>query len=177
MDITSSTRWLERYILERSAVPTDFSKPEYQIVMNFTMLWNIFESQYLPYSKARKLFSYKVKQLIVPERIVDETFSFFQERYIGKDRDIEHGSLNTLFTQSKDGQREMIVVQKLLEHPQDSIDKKIACFSIIYRYRNNLFHGNKDLQQIWRQSELFYRACDYLIACMNIEENRRITDE
>ena len=59
-------------------------------------------------------------------------------------------------------------VKRILLHGSDDSSETIkAIILIIYRYRNNLFHGEKEIDLLPNQAEGFIRANKFLIACLD----------
>ena len=171
-----STEWLEGYLFSQNVNNNDITDSRCRIILDFTLLWNLFESQLL--SKASDRIDPEYKELsiakqrellsrlfIVSPDALDKVSSFLKTRYIGGPDCPPQVPLFSLYERDK-GKEEQESIRRLLSSPKDEGDVKQACYMIVYRYRNNLFHGNKDLSIIWEETEIFHYACDYLIDCL-----------
>ena len=126
---------------------------DYNRITDFLLLWTIFE---------RELFSSSCKFSLIKSYIsdnireFDETsceavFSYFKSRYRENDACFE--SLRFRDRDPKEAVKNAFLSEApLLE------DKIFASMAIIYRYRNNLFHGIKDVTTINYQKDNFIYA-------------------
>src|SRR5690606_30171271 len=87
---------------------------------------------------------------------------FFRNRYF------TNGEINTHFQSLnfRDRNPDLRYKERLIEilekeQPSDN-DKLFACFIIIYRYRNNLFHGSKNIARLEGQIEIFEKSNQFL---------------
>jgi hypothetical protein len=93
----------------------------------------------------------------------NEHITYFKDRYIDENRTNER--FNHLRINNQ--QYSNLVTNVLLE--QDTRESSIimALFVIVYRYRNNLFHGNKNILNLDTQEVNFYHANLILTKVLN----------
>lgn len=61
----------------------------------------------------------------------------------------------------------------MLANPPPVREKLIVCLLIVFRYRNNLFHGNKWTYRLEGQHQNFEHATQLLLAVIAFEASRR----
>lgn len=172
-----STAWLEDYVLKQSGNPIDLSDRHSQAITIFALLWNLFESRFLQnvdvWTEANRG---PIPKLL--EESINKVYGFLKQRYkdyLGladvKQQEQFYRILGFIRLENgiekKDSYRKK--VYQFLSTPSSLEEKKYACLMVIYRYRNNLFHGNKDLARIWNERDLvlFEVVCDFLIAYLD----------
>lgn len=149
---------------------SDFSSltaEEIKAISSFFLIWSYFEEQKLECSADRKKFL-KLGDLLASQNkfseiFLDEMANYFQERYVSE------GSLNYRFEylhleQSRNPQE---VFDMLLNADCDAKTKFIGCLFVVYRYRNNLFHGPKWRSFLKEQKANMEMASNFLISIMN----------
>jgi len=123
-------------------------------IRDFSLMWNIFER----ITCNQNFNIQRINQLIVDNNI---PFSEFEEElYYFKQRYVSNGNLNYRFhhLNLRNGDRPLVVQQVLLGVNTNNIEKILTCIIIVYRFRNNLFHGIKDIQRIDEQRNNFIVA-------------------
>ena len=165
-----STEWLEVYLSQKSGNQCDLKDHHYKIIMDFTLLWNLYESHLLKGTKDKKKRENLARGFSLPQPILHAVFSFFRNRYISTQDSSPAVPLSSLFEPNK-GIKDQAILERFLSAPNGEGDMKQACHMIICRYRNNLFHGNKKLSQVWNESTIFVAACDFLMACLGEPES------
>ena len=172
-----STSWLEDYFSKQAGNPINLSDSHSQVITNFTLLWNLFESRFL---QVDKIWT-EANRGPIPKQFdkpINKAYRFIKQRYkdyLGlTDANKEEQFYRILGfirlengIEKKDSYRKK--VYQFLSTPSSLEEKKYACLMVIYRYRNNLFHGNKDLARIWNERDLvlFEVVCDFLIAYLD----------
>lgn len=146
-------------------------------IMNFALLWNMFEGRifgkYIKKSgideKTPKIAKY------IKEEVIDDAFSYFKNRYVeeeeGKykfkhlylDRTLNKTAIETIY--------ETLKVNSCMKE-----EKVKIILYIIYRLRNNLFHGEKEAYELYAQNEMFGVCNSFIIECLKHENLIRIND-
>ena len=137
------SQWIDNYL--HISIDTE----EYVEVRNFLILWNIFEAKWFKCNFGRN------KSNI-------QTLQYLQRRYI------KNGSTNERFMRLRlrNNDDTTSVQRVLLGLTNNSCDIIKAIIMIIYRYRNNLFHGEKAIASLPIQKDNFIYANKFLIACL-----------
>lgn len=155
---SKSTKWLECYL------HVDINKPEFDELRNFLLLWNLFEAELFS-CDFRRNKNKVIKKLQFDELLLNEVFIFMQNRY-SKD--------NVRFSKLKiRTKKERTKILQILQGGMISNEEKIyVVMTIIYRYRNNLFHGNKTIANAAGQTEMFEMANKFLISCLDKHQDQ-----
>jgi hypothetical protein len=140
-------------------------------IFYFTLIWNLFEKELCntfahisthPKAEAEKLHSDIDKQTL------HAVFAYFKHRYITPD-----GHTNDLFDSFKFGQNsgdgqpfKEFVRQGLVNSAPSDQEQLQALLYIVFRLRNNLYHGIKDVAKLYEQNENFKQANHLLVACL-----------
>lgn len=115
---------------------------EHEALQRFTLLWTLFEAQVLENNASVRKISEKTKG-IDPKIIDGEWFkdhlAYFSNRYIEDGRTNYHFDLLHL----RKNDNPDLVRSVLTGKNTDSVSQLIACLTIVYRFRNNFFHGIK----------------------------------
>jgi hypothetical protein len=124
----------------------------------FTLLWNIFENElFNTHFSATKLRAW-VDGNQFDINLFEEDFNYFRERYTQ-----EEYRFNILFPTRQGRENERGIVFNFLTNETTSIRNKIYSLGMIcYRFRNNLFHGNKQVEELPTQIENFIRVNNVL---------------
>lgn len=147
------SQWIDNYL--HISIDTE----EYVEVRNFLILWNIFEAKWFKCNFGRNKSN--IQNIHLASDIVNQTLQYLQRRYI------TNGSTNERFMKLRLGNNDMTSVQcVLLGRTNNSCDIIKAIIMIIYRYRNNLFHGEKAIASLPIQKDNFIYANKFLIACL-----------
>lgn len=136
----------------------DINEETLNEIKNFTLLWNIFESEIFNNSFSINQLANVIRGKSLNFVEFHEIFAYFQSRYI------ENGVTNNRFgfLNFRPRDREVLVSDALLENNVSGNDKILAIGIIVYRFRNNLFHGMKDFRFLNNQIENFSQANRYL---------------
>lgn len=137
---------------------TNFTENDLLNVKNFSLIWNVFES-----TACANHFSINRIEQEIGNRNIDvnnftDNIAYFKNRYV------TNGALNGRFAHLnfRPNDRQALVEDVLLEINTSPNDIILAIVIIVYRYRNNLFHGVKNIQQIDGQNENFQNANTFL---------------
>jgi len=136
---------------------------EIKNVRDFSLTWNIFDNLVCQ-------SEFSIRRIEVEYSIIDFTneeiqpyFEYFRNRYVAEN--VINERFNYLRFRSND--REEFVRDVLLGNILDIKSKVLAITIIIYRFRNNLFHGLKDFRFINQQEKNFDNANNYLRIIIN----------
>jgi hypothetical protein len=148
------SQWIDNYL--HISINTE----EYVEVRNFLILWNIFEAKCFKCNFGRNKSN--IQNIHLASDIVNQTLQYLQRRYI------TNGSTNERFMRLRlRNNDDMTSIQRvLLGLTNNSCDIIKAIIMIIYRYRNNLFHGEKAIASLPMQKDNFINANKFLIACL-----------
>jgi len=137
----------------------NISPKEYEALQIFTLLWTLFEAQILGGNASVRKISEEVKS-IDPEIISGgwfmEHLDYFSNRYIcGGDTNYRFNNLHL-----RDNDNPNLVRAVLTGENVDPASQLIGCLIIVYRFRNNFFHGIKWAYGLQDQLENFtHSAC------------------
>src|SRR3989304_7814029 len=135
-------KWMQDYVSK----PIDISSLDN--IRNFLLFWNIFESKICRnYANAESICS-KVDDLVNKRKFnfedYKESYEYFKNRYI------ESGKVNYRFyyLSFRRPDKEDLV-RRVLESDNCNEREVIkALLIIVYRFRNNLFHGKRTLETL-----------------------------
>ncbi len=167
-----STMWLEQYLSQKKGVLIQVSDPQYKIVSNFSLIWNLYETIIAQKGRVGLSVSEEPSKSDLHPRLIDESYSFFRGRYVdqktNKLNEYYEGLMRYYRKKGKKGKRG---IEQSLLSSCNIVEKHNMCLSIIIICRDNLFHGHKDLMQIWSQRDLFITINRYLAACIDAYQN------
>lgn len=144
----------------------DFKIEEHSEFWNFLILWNLFECRLFDTSfsipKACDL------NLCPTDEVLKTTLKYFQNRYV------ENGNTNSRFDklEFRKGKNEKYIDKKLnvanilLGKQDEELTQTTAIQCIIYRLRNNLFHGIKSVESFPDQEDTFKIVNNFLLSCL-----------
>lgn len=154
--------WLSATVPEFGALP----KEEKVEILDFTLLWSFFEGRFLGNNASMP----KIREFArnFPDKTIDrlqlnEIANYFRSRYIeAGDYSYRYHHLHL----NRSGKPQE-VEDMLRGNAQTARDCLVGCLGIIYRYRNNLFHGEKWNYQVQEQLENFRQSNRLLISLMD----------
>lgn len=163
---------VERWLQDNAQGFDRLSDTEKQSIMHFTFLWSLFEAKVCHKNCNLGQINNSVLNWVQLGclRINDfkTNHEYFKNRYTTED-----GTLNVKFDALRWGRTEVQddVILTLLK-TEDELQGKdlISLLAIVYRLRNNLFHGEKWQYELSDQLENFNHANDILIKCLSIHE-------
>lgn len=151
--------WLAKYSNSNSNEVTKLLEDKFAI--KFLITWSIFESScfdgFLRYDEIIK-FSKKESALAHAEssaKELDAQVQFFHERYQNK------SIYKNLLHKNQCDKNKPIYMDDLLGRSHESLeihDKIFLVTFVVYRYRNNIFHGNKGIESWLKFSECIERC-------------------
>lgn len=124
------------------------------------ILWNLFEAKWFKCNFGRN--KRNIQNIHLTSDIFNQTLQYLQRRYI------TNGSTNERFMRLRlrNNDDTTSIQRVLLGLTNNSCDIIKAIIMIIYRYRNNLFHGEKAIASLPMQKDNFINANKFLIACL-----------
>jgi hypothetical protein len=139
IDMTKAMEWLKT----KAPGFNHLTQEEVDAITDFSLLWSLFESRILNRNaNARALCNavedWRDSGTLVPD-LFDEELAYFSQRYHPDDTFSHHFA--GLRLQPAD--REPMVRRVLAGTENDAGHRLAAALIIVYRYRNNLFHGEK----------------------------------
>lgn len=130
---------------------THYSEEQLSNIRDFSLIWNIFENLVCENSCNVN----RLEERLAPKSFelseFQEVFDYFKDRYTTDEATNERFE-NLNF---RNGDRKDFVADVLLERDTEISNIVLALTIIVYRYRNNLFHGLKNFLQIDQQEENF----------------------
>ncbi|MXS71635.1 hypothetical protein GSF70_10440 [Flavobacteriaceae bacterium W22] len=161
--------WLQNFLTEENVKP-DFNKIEN--VKNFTILWNLFERFFCDKEGSlstiqQNLTDLKENGYTLPPKSFDVPFNYFRQRYITNKK------TNLIFEKLdfRDTKTDKTFKQSLKNCLEGEItvdyDKLSALLIITSRFRNNLFHGSKNIARISEQEESFAQLNNVLMSLLD----------
>lgn len=137
-------------------------KRKRSFIFNFAMIWNLFEDRCM----GKKAQISKVDDFVntLPSDLnlnVNIIFDYFKDRYTNQTNgDFRFGNL--LWRGNENTYRN-VVIEKFRDTHCSHQDKIKAVLYIIFRLRNNLFHGEKDIAIINEQKQTFVLVNKFLM--------------
>lgn len=161
--------WLQNFLTDEDTKP-DFNKIEN--VKNFTLLWNLFERFFCNkegslYRIQQNLINLQNRGYIFPAKTFDIQYSYFRQRYISSTKtNVTFEGLN--FRDTANEQDYKMLLKNLLEGNTTEDYHKISALLIITsRFRNNLFHGSKNVATISEQDVSFEHLNNVLMSLLD----------
>jgi len=133
----------------------DLTKEEHLEIYKFTLLWSLFEARIMKENANARSIPQKIRNKRVSSNLWFEPhLRYFQNRYITS------GTTNPKFQrlQLRPSDNEALIKDVLTGINQVVEDQLITSLMIVYRYRNNLFHGPKWAYDIKDQLNNFKHA-------------------
>lgn len=132
-------------------------------VKNFALMWNIYDNLIFQSNFTISNAENEYQNVDFEDNELEEIFNYFKNRYI------DNGETNHRFDNLnfRPNDRREFVRDVLLENVQEARNKALAVTIIIYRFRNNLFHGLKDFRVIDEQNDNFDNANQFLKIVIN----------
>lgn len=124
-------------------------------ILCFSLIWNLFEAKACGRHANKNSIRRSVDSADESGRLKIENYQkyldFFRERYV--ENNTVDAAFDRLLMQDSDSKE--VVRRSLLGESHDINNILFGLLLIAHRIRNNLFHGNKDVETLPRQTELF----------------------
>ena len=133
-------------------------------LLEFLILWNLFEKRL--FNNRFSITEAIRKDVKVSSASLDVAFDYFKKRYI------ENGQTNSKFDalSFRRNDKKSNVVNILCGVSDVILNRRTAVQIIIYRLRNNLFHGLKEVETLSSNKATFLIVNEFLLSCL--EENK-----
>lgn len=146
--------WLRNHVPDFGALEDS----EVSAIVDFSLLWSLFEARILDKNASAARIVDKISQWSAEEtlnpRIYNDQFAYFQERYFEDGQPTYHFQ----YLNFRPNDQTALVTRALEDQTASAEDKVAAVFIIVWRYRNNLFHGPKWEYGLRDQKENFEHA-------------------
>lgn len=139
--------------------------------MHFSVLWTVFEAQVLKSNASAKSISQVVEKWEKQGKLkllnTEEPLAYWTARYI------EDGNPSYHFDQLhlRNNDNPELVLSVLKKEAVDPSSVASALLIIVYRFRNNLFHGAKWAYGVQGQLVNFAHACSLLMQSVEIHDH------
>jgi hypothetical protein len=146
----------------------DLSAAEKDAVLDFSMLWSLFEARALNNHGSADTISAAAERWDRAGALEENPFvdglRYFQTRYY------QDGAQTRHYAYLRFGRRdrENLVSAVLSGGEHSNVEKVIATLIVIYRFRNNLFHGEKWAYELRDQERNFAVSNAILIQAMDL---------
>lgn len=128
-----------------------------EVVAEFTLYWGVFEGVECQNRGGHSRFQGFATQVVskITDGDLDGLLAYWVDRYTNS------GSTNTLFERLnfRPNDKKDLVQKVLLGEERCSEQKILALLIIVYRLRNNLFHGLKKIDRLNEQQKNLNHAC------------------
>ena len=141
---------------------TNFTENDLASIKDFSLAWNVFENHVCNNNCSAARLRERLNQIQFEINEFTEPLQYFKNRYIVE------GATNERFEHLnfRHNDRRELVAEVLLGNNQEVQDIVLALSIIVYRFRNNLFHGMKQMEFIDQQKENFENANLILITIL-----------
>jgi hypothetical protein len=158
--------WLDNYLQNVPGINPE----KINAITNFSLMWNLFESVLGNNTMSIQRISQIATLISTKDNCNDfyrEYFSYFKDRYVD-----EIGNTKAIFNNLafRANDKKDFVEQTLKSEGLNAAEAIEALLIIIYRLRNNLFHGEKELHTIHTQYENFNNANLFLSKLLDIHK-------
>lgn len=130
---------------------TEFNENDLKNIKDFSLLWNIFENLVCNRNCSIQRMEESLNQIEFQLVNFENSLAYLKERYTtdnNTNERFEHLRITPIA-------RKEFVKQVLLENDKNTSNIILALAIIVYRYRNNLFHGEKNFMLLNEQDENF----------------------
>ena len=140
--------WLASYLPSHPDWPEKMLRSEE--AAGFLLIWPIYEQHiFRGFLKENDIYDYATHyERAFPELCIDEIVRHFHTRYQNK---------STQKNMRFDGRSYEYILKKPYEHLSNHDKMRFAMY-VVYRYRNNIFHGNKRIEE-WPDYEREINDC------------------
>ncbi|BBI60511.1 hypothetical protein HSBAA_18170 [Vreelandella sulfidaeris] len=148
--------------IERVAPGVAYLSPdEHEALHRFSLLWTLFEAQMLESNASAKKISEKVQSVeteIIRGGWFAEHLDYFSDRYV--DGSNTNQRFENLYLRNNDNPD--LVRAVLTGENLEPTSQLIGCLIIVYRFRNNFFHGIKWAYGLQDQLDNFKNSASLL---------------
>lgn len=163
------------WLCDRAIGFKELSNYEREAIMHFTLLWSFFEARVLNTNASAEAICELVKRWKDQYRLRIEHFvksiEYFRSRYFNDGVATNHfAGLNL-----RGNDRRELVEAVLRGENTDPVDSVVVLLIIIFRLRNNLFHGIKWAYGIRGQLDNFTHANYVLMTALDLNDSLRMS--
>ena len=158
----TATRWLEKYVEETFSQRIALTDSSFQPVWDFLFLWGLYEAIMMDNRCTVGRIWENVGSLEPNSDVVNHFYDIISNRYVDRNHQHTNANFNHLSFREEEEHHKEEVKKLLLSVNLPEGKKNQVCRMILWRYRNNLFHGKKELKSIWEQLDFFKEANIYL---------------
>ena len=153
---------VREWILENFKESVRLEQKTIDVVADFVLIWNLFEGVECSTQAGIRQFEQFANGITgqIPETLLNDLLSFWKFRYVADGN--TNGRFEKLTFRRND--RKELVADVLLERNDSTEDIILALLIIVYRLRNNLFHGLKTIDRLNDQRENLSHAIEVLQA-------------
>lgn len=158
--------WLKKY-----KSYGEFSLAKISSILIFSYIWNLFEKDVCNKNAQIRNVSQYIDPLVYIDKrseVIDDLWSYFKNRYTDKSNVSDKFES---FVFNDDCIKEK-VKESLLNNCATTTEKMETMLRIVFRLRNNLFHGEKDITKLYEQNELFYKANHLLTIVLDLNSHK-----
>jgi len=141
---------------------TEFAENDLKNIKDFSLLWNIFENLVCNRNCSINRMEESLNEIEFQLVNFENSLAYLKERYVTGDNTNERFEHLRI---SPDGRKEF-VKRVLLEKDENTSNIILALAIIVYRYRNNLFHGEKNFMLLNEQEQNFSVANQILMSIL-----------
>ncbi len=148
-------QWIDRYFGAAGLLDYNHLKP----ILCFSLIWNLFEThacqRHATPTSIRRSVDHADESGRLALNRYERFVHYFRDRYLSYGQGFDTFFDRLLLTHSES---QTAVRRALSGQARDLNNIVYALLLIAHRIRNNLFHGNKDVQSLPQQTELFTAA-------------------
>jgi len=156
--------WLKQYKMYG-----EFDLKRIESILLFSYIWNLFEREICEKNALIKNVSQYIELLNNIDSKTDDMdrlWKHFQSRYVSGG--IATEKFND-FVFNDDCIKSIALTTLTNDNPSLK-DKIETILRIVFRLRNNLFHGEKDVSKLYEQNELFSKANEFLSILLDLRK-------
>lgn len=144
----------------QQSLPHPIKKEALEPVKMFALVWNIYEAKFFEKdAKGKAVFN---SAICSTEAMSEKLYRAIIDRYIDKETGMLNGRYEGLFHEKESTHdNEVKRILMLPEATKEEINK--VCRMVAWRYRCNLFHGEKGAYEIYEDNSLFESINVYLL--------------
>ena len=158
--------WLEKYAPGFQALSGD----ERQAITEFSFLWSLFEAKSLNKRGSANAIVESANRWAASGHLTEDRFSrelaYFRDRYVADGEFTHH--FDNLHLRKNDAPD--LVMRVLKREDAESEEIAAAVLIIVYRFRNNLFHGVKWSYELQGQLDNFAHANTALMQAIELHD-------
>ncbi|CAI1818719.1 Uncharacterised protein [Serratia fonticola] len=154
------------------------SKETFESIQRFTLSFSLFEAKLLKcdgsQGESKNYASLFLSKELVDIKELDRVFEYFAERYA---RNGDSTQRYSILCGDRGGKLQPVVAKTFSSQEQNSEDRLTACLYVLFRLRNNLFHGPKWLGNMDKQVPNLNAASDLILNILRISREKHFWTE